>query len=102
MTYSGNSILIPLAGVASPVLVSVCPTDGWWYRIGHGPWLKPVDQDDRLVLPFTALNPRLEIPPDARLEVTYFDPRFWLGLKWSAGLLVLLGLLLFAGRRFGV
>ncbi len=80
LTYSGNSILLPLGGVTSPIAVSVAPTDGWWYRIDHGSWLKPVDQDNRLIIAFKA--------SDRRLEITYFDPRFWLALKWSAGLLV--------------
>ena len=99
MTYSGNSILIPLRGLTSPVSVSVAPTDGWWYRVGHGPWLKPVDRDNRLIIPFTTLNPRLPDQPNSQMEVTYFDPRFWLALRWSAALLLPLGLLLIAGRR---
>jgi hypothetical protein len=91
MAYSGNSILIPLAGVTSPVSVSTAPGDGWWYRIDRGPWLKPVRQDDRLLISFAA--------SERNLEITYFDPRFWRALRWSAGLVVLTGLLLVLGRR---
>ena len=93
MSYSGNSLLISLQGVTSPVAVSLGPTDGWWYRIDHGPWLQPVDQHDPL---------KLILPVDAtgrQLEVSFFDPRFWDGLKWSACLLLPLGLLLILGHR---
>ena len=90
MSYSGNSMLIPLGGVTSPVEVSVAPTDGWWYRIDRGPLLRPVEQNDRLQVDFRA--------SDRLLEISYFDPRFRAGLDWSAGLTLLLVILFGAGR----
>jgi len=86
MTYSGNSILISLAHATSPVEVSFEPTDGWWYRVDHGRWLKPVYQDDRLQIDFQT-NGQI-------LEVSYFDPPFRQGLLWSTVLLLLFCLLL--------
>jgi hypothetical protein len=87
-TYSGNSILIPLSRTASPLEISVGPTDGWWYRIDHGPWLRPVDENDRLKIGF--------LPSGRLLEISYFDSRFRNGLRLSAYLLLFLGLLLTA------
>jgi len=92
MNYSGNSMLIPLAGVISPVEVSVAPTDGWWYRIDHGPWLRADYQDYRLKIDFKTSN-RL-------LEVSYFDPHFLAGLHWSGYLVVFLPLFLAGNRMF--
>ena len=88
MTYLGNSILVPLGHAPSPVEISVGPTDGWWYRIDHGPWLRPVYQNDRLKVDFQS--------SDRLMEISYFDSRFREGLCWSACLLLLLGLLLSA------
>jgi hypothetical protein len=90
MTYAGNSILIPLEHASSPLEISVGPTDGWWYRIDRGPWRKPVYVDNRLKIDFPAGS--------QRLEVTYFDARFRNGLRLSFYLLLLLGLLLPAGK----
>ena len=91
-TYAGNSMLIPLDGATSPVTVSVAPTDGWWYRIDGGGWHRAVDKDERLIIPIR--------PGDKKLEVTYFDARFWAALKLSAGLAVVLVALLLKGPRF--
>jgi hypothetical protein len=88
LAYAGNSILIPLSGVTSPVEISVGPTDGWWYRIDRGPWLRPVDQNDRLKIDFRT--------SDRLLEISYFDSRFRDGLRLSAYLLLLLGVLFMA------
>jgi hypothetical protein len=89
-TYSGNSMLIPLSRTASPVEISVAPTDGWWYRIDRGPWLRPVYENDHL---------KVDVPISSRLlEISYFDSRFRDGLRMSAYLLLLLGLLLSASR----
>jgi hypothetical protein len=86
LTYSGNSILVPLDHAISPVEISTGPTDGWWYRIDRGPWLRPVYQDDRL---------KVDFPASSRLlEISYFDPRFWNGLRLSGCLLLFLGVLL--------
>jgi hypothetical protein len=90
MTYAGNSILIPIAGVTSPVEVSVGPTDGWWYRLDRGPWLRAVYRNDRLEVAFQRSS--------HLLEISYFDARFRQGLRWSAGLLIVL-LLLSVARR---
>jgi hypothetical protein len=91
LTYSGNSMLISVGGVTSPVEVSVPPADGWWYRVDHGPWLKPASfKDYRLEIDFKT--------PAQLLEVSYFDPRFHAGLGWSAFTLVFLVLLLNAKR----
>jgi len=92
MTYAGNSILVSLSRAASPVEISVGPTDGWWYRIDHGPWLRPVYQNDRLKIDFR--------PPARLLEISYFDSRFRSGLRLSAYLLLLLGLLLGASTLY--
>jgi hypothetical protein len=92
MTYSGNSMLIPLSRATSPVEISVGPTDGWWYRIDQGPWLRPVDQTDRLKVDFRT--------SDRLLEISYFDSRFRDGLCLSVYLLLFLGLLLTASRFF--
>ena len=90
LTYSGNSLLIPLDGVVAPVEVSVGPTDGWWFRIDQGPWLRPVDEDDRL---------KIDFPTSGRLlEISYFDPRFREGLRLSLTFLIFLGLLLGTSR----
>jgi hypothetical protein len=86
MTYSGNSILVPLSGVTSPLAVSLGPADGWWYRIDRGPWTRPVDRNDHLIIPVE--------PTSRTLEITYFDARFRQGLGLSGLLLVLLAILL--------
>jgi hypothetical protein len=91
-TYAGNSLLIPLAGMTSPISASVAPTDGWWYRIDGGRWRRAADEDDRLVIPIH--------PADQKLEVTYFDQRFWGALYLSAVLAVVLAALLLKGPRF--
>jgi hypothetical protein len=90
LTYSGNSILIPLSHVASPVEISVGPTDGWWYRIDQGPWLRPVYQNDRLKVDFQT--------SDRLLEISFFDSRFREGLYLSVYLLLFTGLMLIVGR----
>ncbi len=90
LTYSGNSILIPLSHITSPVEISVGPTDGWWYRIDQGPWLKPVYESDHLKVDFVA--------PARLLEISYFDPRFRSGLLIFGYLLLGLILLLTAGH----
>jgi hypothetical protein len=91
LTYLGNSILIPLNQTISPLEISVGPTDGWWYRIDDGPWLRGVYQDDRL---------QAEFPPSAKLlEVSFFDARFREGFLVSGYLSVLLALIL-AAQRF--
>ena len=89
--YAGNSLLIPLEQMASPVSVSVAPTDGWWYRIDGGNWQRAIRQDERLIIPISA--------SDQKLEVTFFDPRFWLALKVSFGLAVVLAALLIRDWR---
>ena len=90
MSYSGNSLLIPLRGINSPLSVSVGPTDGWWYRLDGGTWLRPTYQNERLMI---------EPGSSARLlEVTYFDPPFREGLVISAALTVLLMIILTAQR----
>jgi len=86
LSYAGNSLRVALDHARSPVEISAEATDGWWYRIDGGSWQRPAYQDDRLKIDFT---------PGSRLaEVSYFDPRFRVGLRWSAGLLVVLGLLI--------
>jgi len=90
LNYAGNSILIPLSKAVSPVEISLGPTDGWWYRIDHGPWLRPVDEDDHLKIGFPASS--------QLLEVSYFDPSFRKGLHLSFYLIVILILTLVAGR----
>ncbi len=92
MSYSGNSILIPLDHITSPVEISVGPTDGWWYRVDHGPWLKPVYENDRLKVDFQTSG-RL-------LEISFFDSCFRDGLRLSGYLLPLLGLFVGRGPRF--
>ena len=91
VTYSGNSMLVPLSHATSPVEISAGPTDGWWYRIDRGPWLRPIDQNDRLKIDFGK--------SDRLLEVSYFDSRFRDGLRLSAYLILVLGLLL-TGSHF--
>ena len=91
MTYLGNSILIPLNHTASPVEISVGPTDGWWYRIDRGGWLRPVYQNGRLQIEFGT--------SDRLLEISYFDARFRAGLFWSGCLLFFLAII-FAASRF--
>jgi hypothetical protein len=88
MTYSGNSILIPLNHAAAPVEISTGPTDGWWYRIDRGPWLRPDHQNDRLKVDFRT--------SDRLLEISYFDSRFGEGLRLSIYLLLFLCVLLIA------
>jgi hypothetical protein len=92
MTYSGNSILIPLSHAISPIEISVGPTDGWWYRIDRGPWLRPAYQSDHLKVDFPASS--------GLLEISYFDPRFRNGLRLSGYLLLFLGLLLIVSHFF--
>jgi hypothetical protein len=87
LTYSGNSILIPLNQMISPMEISVGPTDGWWYRVDRGPWLRPIYQNDRLKVDFQS-SAKL-------LEIAYFDPRFGNGFCVS-GYLILLLLLMVA------
>jgi hypothetical protein len=89
MTYSGNSILVPLSHATSPVEISVGPTDGWWYRIDQGPWLRPAYENDRLKVDFQT--------SDRLLEISYFDSRFREGLRLSVYLLLVLGMLIFLG-----
>ena len=92
MTYAGNSILVPLNGIQSPVEISVGPTDGWWYRIDRGAWLRPVYQNDRL---------KIDFPASSRLlEISYFDARFRAGLRLSAAILIFWGFLVIAARFF--
>ena len=86
MKYVGNSMLVSLSGVASPVEASVAPTDGWWYRIDHGTWLRPAYQNDGLHIDFK--------PTDQLLEISYFDPRYHIGKLISAGLIIVLVVLL--------
>jgi hypothetical protein len=86
LTYSGNSILIPLNHAISPLEISVGPTDGWWYRVDRGPWHRPVYENDRLQINFH--------PSNRLLEISYFDSRFREGLCWSGCLLLFLGVLL--------
>ena len=91
ITYAGNSLRIAVAGAASPIQVSVGPTDGWWTRIDNGPWTQPPYNDYRLAVSF---------PPNSQtVEVSYFDPRFDQGLEWSAILSALLVVLIAASRR---
>jgi hypothetical protein len=90
LSYSGNSLLISLRGINSPLSVSVGPTSGWWYRLDGGKWLRPTYQNDRLMI---------EPGSSARLlEVTYFDTPFREGLVISAALIVLLMIILTAQR----
>jgi hypothetical protein len=89
MTYSGNSILIPLSHATSPMEISVGPTDGWWYRIDQGPWLRPAYENDRLKIDFQT--------SDRLLEISYFDSRFREGLRLSVYFLFVLGMLIFLG-----
>ncbi|MCE0523462.1 MAG: hypothetical protein LV480_11195 [Methylacidiphilales bacterium] len=92
VTYSGNSMLVSLGSATSPVEISVGPTDGWWYRIDQGPWNRPAYQDDRL---------KIDFPKSGRvLEISYFDSRFREGLRLSAYLFLILGLLFIGGRLF--
>jgi len=86
VTYSGNSMLIGVGGITSELKVSAGPTDGWWYRMDRGAWLRPTYQDGWLTLPPT---------PSARLaEISYFDPRFREGLWLSAFLLAVAAILI--------
>ncbi len=88
--YSGNSMLISLDGAKSPVEISVGPTDGWWYRVDGGNWMKPSYENGRLEANFE---------PSARvLEVSYFDSRFQMGLAISTLLALLVGFVLFRTR----
>ncbi len=93
MTYSGNSMLVHLDHVHSPVEVAVGPLDGWWYRVDRGPWYKPVYEDEHL-----KVNVQ---PTDQLLEISYFDPRFWLGLRLSGCLLLFLVALLVGEHFYG-
>jgi hypothetical protein len=90
MAYAGNSILVPLNAVASPVEISVGPTDGWWYRIDHGPWQRAADQNEHLTIEIK--------PSDHLLEISYFDARFRSGLRISGYLLLFLAFLLAVSR----
>jgi hypothetical protein len=81
-----------LSRATSPVEISTGPTDGWWYRIDRGPWLRPVYQNDHLKVDFPASG--------GLLEISYFDPRFRNGLRLSGCLLLLLGLLLMVSHFF--
>jgi hypothetical protein len=91
MTYSGNSMLISLKDATSPVFVSLAPTDGWWYRVDHGPWVKARYENLGLIIPFDT--------PSNQLEVSYFDSRFHQARILSVALLLLLMPLLLAGHR---
>lgn len=90
MSYSGNSILVPLGRWASPVEISAGPTDGWWYRIDRGPWLKPVYRNDRLEVDFGGSG--------GLLEISYFDSRFRDGLRLSGYLVLCVCVLLIANH----
>jgi len=90
LIYSGNSMLIPLNHTTSPLLISLGPTDGWWYRIDHGPWLRGDYQEDHLKIGFP--------PSSQRLEISYFDPSFRSGLLLSFYLIIILALMLSVGR----
>ena len=90
--YSGNSILIPVEHTASPVEVSVGPTDGWWYRIDGGNWQKALYENDRLKIDFE--------PENRILEVTFFDARFYHGLYLSLYLIIVVVLITLASRFF--
>jgi len=90
MRYAGNSLLIQLDHVSSPVEISVGPADGWWYRIDHGPWLKPVYENEHLKVDFGS---SVQL-----LEISFFDPRFWGGMRGSFALLLLLGVWVMAGH----
>jgi len=92
LIYSGNTILVSLEHATSPVKVSVGSADGWWYRVDHGPWLKAEYHDYGLILQFP--------PSSRRLEISYFDPRFYRGLETSGVLLAAL-LLAAAGMARG-
>jgi len=85
VNYSGNSLLISLRHADASLEISVGPTDGWWYRIDGGPWLRAAYENERLRVDVQASN--------QRLEISYFDPRFREGLRWSLGFLVLVGVL---------
>jgi hypothetical protein len=79
VTYSGNSMLIPVSGINFPLKISAGPTDGWWYHTDGGPWQRPSYDNGWLTLP---------PGPTARLvELTYFDTRFRHGLFFAALLL---------------
>ena len=99
VTYSGNSMLIPVSGIKGPLLVSAGPTDGWRYRTDGGAWQRPTYQDGWLTL---APDPSAHL-----VEVAYFDARFREGLVGSAWLMtaamVLMGIPVkwpkFAGRE---
>jgi hypothetical protein len=90
LSYFGNSLLITLRGIDSPLYVSVGPTDGWWYRLDGGPWLRPLYENDQLIVD-PGTSARL-------LEVTYFDGRFREGLLDSLVLLLFLIILLIVQR----
>jgi len=84
-TYSGNSILIPVDHTTAPVEISMGPTDGWWYRIDHGRWLKAVYQNDRLEINFGVSS--------HEIEISFFDARFYQGLYLSVYLAIVMGLI---------
>jgi hypothetical protein len=92
VTYSGNSILVPVTGINSPLTISAGPTDGWWYRIDGGPWQRPSYQDGWLTL---------QPGPSAHLaEITYFDSPFRQGLLLSAILIALAVILIAVPTQF--
>ncbi len=79
LTYVGNSIFVPLPDGNAPsrLEISVGPTDGWWYRVDRGPWMKPDYHDNHL---------EVDLPASARLlEVSYFDSYFREGLGGVGG-----------------
>ncbi len=82
LSYSGNSLFIPVPDNTTRIGVSLSQTYGWNYRLDGGPWLKPDYAEDRLWC---------AIPPSSHLlEVTYFDPFLRQGIWLSLGGLLVL------------
>lgn len=92
VTYSGNSMLIPVNGLRSPLKISAGPTDGWWYRTDGGAWQRPTYDDGWLTL---------QPGPAARVvELTYFDARFREGLFFATILFAVAILLIALPTKF--
>jgi hypothetical protein len=97
--YSGNSLLIPLKGVMSPLVLSLSHDGGFWYRIDDGPWLQDrlrwhyyPDGNTSLTIPFS--------PSSHVLELSYFDPCFREGLLASLYLVIVLVVIIAIQLRF--